>query len=53
MTPVTAVTVVISRQTDPPHSFLLEKVTEACISVFGKLDHEVLRNQRISIGIMH
>jgi hypothetical protein len=44
MTAVTAVTVVISRQTDPPHSFLLEKVTEACRSVFGKLDREVLRN---------
>jgi hypothetical protein len=53
MTAVTAVTVVINRQTDPPHPFLLDKVTEARRSVFGKLDLEVLGNQRINIRVMH
>jgi hypothetical protein len=53
MTAVTAVTVVISHQTDPPHPFVLKKVTEACRSVFGKLDLEALRNQRINVRVMH
>jgi hypothetical protein len=53
MTPVTAVTVVISRQTNPSYPFLLDKVVEACRSVSQKLDLKVLCSERINVRVLH